>query len=416
MERLPDILAGLAALAALIPAINSVRLWLRFRRFIRDARAEPLSAYTPRAAVVIPCKGVDKELAAGLRTLLAQDYPAYEMMFVVESADDPAAAVIRSVLDSTPRAPGLTRAELVFAGRADDCGQKVHNLRAGLARVSADAEVFAFVDSDCLPHPLWLRRLVAPLADPAVGAATGYRWYLPVRRGVASALLSLWNANTAVLLANPATAHVWGGSMAVRREVFDSTQILECWKGSLSDDLGVYGAVARAGLAIAFTPQCLVPSEADTTWPKLWEFVCRQLIIGRVYAPGYWRRALAAVLPIVPGLAALPTALLLPAPPEPALRIAVIAVGAAVWLAALVQGFLRLGATKAAFPDWSAGRRRVRLMYLLGAPLFALFQLACLIKARRCRTIVWRGIKYVMHDRRRLTVVRPEPDASGGGP
>jgi hypothetical protein len=411
MVWIPDILAGLAVLAGLFIAVAAAFKWVRFRRLVRDAAAVPLSDYTPRAAVIIPCKGVDDELAAGIRTLLEQEYPSYELLFVLESADDPAAAVVRAALDSAPPHPGRTRAEVVFAGPSTDCGQKVHNLRAGLERVSADVRLYAFIDSDCRPHPLWLRRLVAPLADPRIGAATGYRWYLPVRGGIASGLLSFWNSNSAVLLASPRRAFVWGGSMAIRRETFHAAKVLDRWAGSLADDYGVRGAVRRAGLGVGFVPQCLVLSPADMTLGQLWEFVCRQLIITRAYAAAFWRYAMIATAPLPAALAVLPAAPLLPEAPGPELRLAVLAGSGAVWALTLLHGVLRLSATRAAFPNEKAGRRKAALMYLLGTPLWAVFNLAALLKARWCRTIVWRGIKYVLLPGKKLIIERPSSAA-----
>ena len=37
------------------------------------------------------------------------------------------------------------------------------------------AELLAFIDSDVRPHPAWLRELISPLTDPAIGLTTGLR-------------------------------------------------------------------------------------------------------------------------------------------------------------------------------------------------------------------------------------------------
>ena len=56
------------------------------------------------------------------------------------------------------------------------------------------------VDSDARPRNDWLRLLVAPLADEGMGAATGYRWFIPNKGGFASRLRSVWNASIASAL------------------------------------------------------------------------------------------------------------------------------------------------------------------------------------------------------------------------
>jgi cellulose synthase/poly-beta-1,6-N-acetylglucosamine synthase-like glycosyltransferase len=63
--------------------------------------------------------------------------------------------------------------------------------------VSAESEVFVFVDSDARPGADWLRNLIAPLQDKTIGCATGYRWFVPQRGGFSTALRSVWNASIA---------------------------------------------------------------------------------------------------------------------------------------------------------------------------------------------------------------------------
>ena len=48
------------------------------------------------------------------------------------------------------------------------------------------SEVFVFTDTDARPPEFWLRFLVGSLNDPAAGAATGYRWFLPFKGGLAA--------------------------------------------------------------------------------------------------------------------------------------------------------------------------------------------------------------------------------------
>ena len=60
----------------------------RFLSFVRKRRNSPPGTYTPFAAVVIPCKGVDAGFDANLDRFLNQDYPDYQVVFVVATAED----------------------------------------------------------------------------------------------------------------------------------------------------------------------------------------------------------------------------------------------------------------------------------------------------------------------------------------
>src|SRR5688572_19960670 len=183
--------------------------------------------------------------------LLQQDYPEFEIVFIVDDHDDPAAGVIESAWREAER-----HVKLVVAPKATDSSQKVENLREGVLHADPGSEVFVFVDSDSRPSPDWLRNLVAPLADERVGAATGYRWFISKRVTFASEMRNMWNASIASALGrNRASNFCWGGSSAVRCEVFDRLDIRTRWIGTLSDDFTVTRAMNEAGLEIHFVPK-----------------------------------------------------------------------------------------------------------------------------------------------------------------
>src|SRR5208282_2034170 len=120
------LLAGTAIVQALLVAIN---VYEHRRRAL--VRLKKISCYAPsgRVLVLSPCKGHDANLEENLRALLTQDYPDYEVAFIVEDAADPACPVIRRAMAACPQTP----ARLLVAGQAERCGQKVHNLRVATA-------------------------------------------------------------------------------------------------------------------------------------------------------------------------------------------------------------------------------------------------------------------------------------------
>lgn len=52
----------------------------------------------PRTAVLMGLKGTDPHLAEGLRRLLTQNYPDYEVHFVVDSVSDPAWELVEQAI------------------------------------------------------------------------------------------------------------------------------------------------------------------------------------------------------------------------------------------------------------------------------------------------------------------------------
>lgn len=273
-------------LAALLiySSYKSFRGGIDYLNYFKQELAKPLPEETPFVTIFAPCKGIDHGMQENFDALLQQDYPEYEVVFIIDDADDPAAVVIESAWREAER-----HVKLVVAPKATESSQKVENLREGVLHADDRSEIFAFVDSDARASRDWLRNLIAPLADEKVGAATGYRWFISDRETFASEMRNVWNASIASALGpNRSTNFCWGGSTAIRRDVFDRLNIRERWHGTVSDDFTVTRVMNEAGLDIVFVPRALIASIENCTWRQLFEFTTRQMKITRVYMPKLW--------------------------------------------------------------------------------------------------------------------------------
>jgi ceramide glucosyltransferase len=293
MEAYLWILYGILTGAAVIQSLLLVLQTWEHRRFVRSCmsgweRHQP----TGRVLLCAPCKGPDLSLEDNLRSLLEQDYDDYEVAFIVESADDPACPIIRRVM----AAHQWIRTRLVVAGRATDSGQKVHNLRVATAKLSPRIVFVAFVDSDARLRPEWLRMLISRLHRPHLGAMTGYRWFVPVRNTVTNNLVYSMNCNVMSLLGRNSHYLLWGGSWAIRREVFDKIGLHSAWKGILCDDFVARRTLSLAKMQVRFEPACMVASPVDYTFSEAISFVRRQYLLCRFYGLGWWIFAVLAAL------------------------------------------------------------------------------------------------------------------------
>jgi ceramide glucosyltransferase len=285
MEAYFWILYWIAAAVAIVQSLFLVLQTWEHRRYVRSCmtgweRHQP----TGRVLLCAPCKGRDLKLEDNLRAIMEQDYDDYEVAFIVESADDPACPAIRRVMAAHPWLP----ARLVVAGRATQCGQKVHNLRAATARLSPRIEFLAFVDSDARPRPEWLRMLISRLHRPHMGAMTGYRWFVPERDSAANSLVYSMNCNVMSMLGRNSHYLLWGGSWAIRREVFDRIGLRAAWQGTLSDDLVASRLLSEAKMQVRFEPACVVASPIDYSFPEAISFLRRQYVISRFYSRNWW--------------------------------------------------------------------------------------------------------------------------------
>ena len=363
--------------------IKSLLGGLRYAAYVRKETAEPLGDFQPFVSVIAPTRGNEEGLVDNIRPLLDQNYSEYEIQFVFDDPQDPSLPLVNDL-----------GAHVVISGPATDTGQKVHNLIVAVGEIDPRAEVLVFVDTDARPDKNWLRQLVAPLANEKLGAATGYRWFVPERGGLASRLRSVWNASVASALGADTTKNFcWGGSTAIRRSTFERLNIVEHWRGTVSDDFTITRVLREAKLPIQFTPNCLVPSVADCDWRELIEFTTRQIKITRVYAPHLWLPLLFGsilfAIAFFGGIGLLLRQLLLGRSFVPTLVfvLAIFTLGAA-------KGLVRWRAISIPLVSYRSALRRDLAAHIFLWPFASLLYLYNAIVAGFSRRITWRGITY----------------------
>ncbi len=270
------------------------------------------------------------------------------------------------------------------------------------------SRVFVFVDSDARPSKDWLRHLVAPLEDENVGAATGYRWYIAKNPTFGSEMRSVWNASIASALGpNTRSNFCWGGSTAIRRDVFDAVGMREKWRGTLSDDFAVTRAMNAAGRPIVFVPQAVTASIEDSSLLQTIEFTNRQMKITRVYATPLWLMSfIGSVLFIAVMLAAFLIVILDRTNSLP------------VWIGLSVlflvtffsvgKAWLRLRAVRLVLTDYKA---KLKHQFWLQTTLWllspVLFLINC-IAAALSKRMTWRGITYELKSPTETVIIRGE--------
>jgi cellulose synthase/poly-beta-1,6-N-acetylglucosamine synthase-like glycosyltransferase len=378
---------------------------VRYLNYVRRELLAARPAFTPYASVIAPSRGLDQGLGDNLHALFRQDYPAYEIIFVTDNAADSSLSVIEEVRRECQQSSSI-KTRVVIAGEATESGQKVHNLCAAIAEVDASSEVFVFVDTDARPHARWLSSLVAPLFDERIGAATGYRWFIPTRGGLASHLRAVWNASIASALGERSDKNFcWGGSTAIRRATFQKLEMLKQWRGTLSDDFALMRALRRERLPIHFVPNCLTASLEDCNWRELFEFTTRQLKITRVYASHFWKAVLFGSLlftlvffgglALVVSRAALGLAYAAP--------LALIAV---IYALGIAKALLRWRAISLPLSAYRSELRKGLPAHLLLWPLATLIYLYNALCAAFSRRINWRGITYELKSPTETVIIK----------
>jgi cellulose synthase/poly-beta-1,6-N-acetylglucosamine synthase-like glycosyltransferase len=354
------ILTAIAILQGILTLLDGLRTARHMRTF------RPRRASTERVVVFCPCKGTDPEFEKNIQSILNQDYPNYEARFIVESERDPACTTLRAL-----------GAQVVVAGKTTTRGQKVHNLAYAIENsATTNADVYVFCDSDARFPPNWLSLLLAPLQPDNV--TSGYRWYVSNRFHFPTLMRSAWNSSSLGVLGNHDRNFAWGGSTAIHRETFHRLDILDAWRGSVSDDYAITRTAQRAGTKIVFVPECLIPSHGKCSFTELLEFTTRQIIITRVYHPALWRIAFIghglfnSVFWILPFT-------------QPWLWLV-------LYLLSAVKSWIRYRAVKTVIPPATLSRHG--WFYILCSPLVALLFLYNMIASALRTDIVWRQIHY----------------------
>ena len=363
------------------------------QRFWRvHSRSKTPHAHTyARACIIVPCKGMEHQLRENLTGFLRQDHPNYEIFFVVERETDPAAQLIRNLMEENR----TVKSKLVIAGRAEGSGQKVHNLRLAYKHLSAEIDVLVFADSDAKPNATWLRWLVNGVGREGLGARTGYRWMMPRKNNLPTLLVCTINNSLAAMLGRGNNSLVWGGSWAIHRKVFDLIGVREAWHGVLSDDLVASRAIHKANLRIEFEPQCVCSSSVKFSTKQMFEFLRRQFLIARRHAPRYWYAALFLVAATQVGFWA-------------SLGIGIWGMATGAWwgtwalasavllyVTSVVRAAVRQSIGRRTFQEWRK-YRNARKFDLFAGPVTGLITLVTLIQSMFGNEIVWRGIRYMI--------------------
>ncbi len=166
---------GLLALAA-VPFIYYLIALYSALRYFQGAGSVNGSDrnFTPPVSILKPIHGLDPEAYENFASFCRQDYGGdYEILFCVDGLQDPSVPILEQLMRDFPR----RAMRILYGSGRNATNDKV----AKLARLVSEAqyEVVVISDSDVRVRPDYLRTVVAPLADPCLGAVTCF--YVPTR-------------------------------------------------------------------------------------------------------------------------------------------------------------------------------------------------------------------------------------------
>lgn len=122
--------------------------------------------FAPPVSVLKPLKGLEHDAYENLSSFCRQAYPEYEILFAVDTEGDSAIPIVERLIRDFPSVPIRLLVGSLIPGP--------NNKVAKLCRLlpAARYELLAMSDSDIRVKPDYLRCVVSPFRDPAVGAVT----------------------------------------------------------------------------------------------------------------------------------------------------------------------------------------------------------------------------------------------------
>lgn len=370
----------------------------------RPLRRRPLPAVAsdaPQICVLLPVRGLSASNETFVDRLMAQDYPRFRVLLLVESDDDPASQLMAR--------PGMAeRSALVVAGLATCGAQKMTNLLAGIDRLRPEDEIVVFCDADSLVPPDWLTRLTDPIRRGEVEVATTFRLLLPRRPRLGSCTYAAADVALSLAPRRKRPLLCWGGSTAVLASRLPALELRRRWQAVYNDDLVLSEGVAAAGLKGCVLPDLRLPTLIDFSLPAALRFERRQLLNFRLYFPiASLLISAAFVLPLVFWISATVKW-------ASGVALAPYAMGA-VFLLDGLRAWLRLRTIRAnSGPELARHWRCAALLaWLLPLPL-ALLRLYAAIAAWRVREVEWAGITYDVRKPRDVRILARKPPAAYG--
>lgn len=238
-------------------------------------------------SIIIPAYNAQSFIAECLQAVLAQTFTDFEAVVVNDGSDDETANIIQDYARRDPR--------LKFFSQSHQGVSSARNL----ALTHASGKYFAFVDSDDLPAPTMIARLIELIekdnADIAVG---GFSTRKNARQPKKIMTTTLANDDAMKKLWQDKNGGAWVWNKLFKHKIFSSAGKFP--DGMIYEDVSLIYHACSFAATIAFTNEPLYYYRQPPNSIRRQEFTARKLEIFRAY-----QHCATQILPLYPRLAPL---------------------------------------------------------------------------------------------------------------
>jgi ceramide glucosyltransferase len=250
LQRIADGVFAIGAFSAVLYYVVGIWSATRFLRGKRRHAARSVSLHMPSVSILKPVHGIDPGAYESFRSHCLQDYPEYEIIFVLGEASDPVLPLIEQLQREFP----ARSIRVCLCSQVQGMNRKVGKLIQILPQ--ARYEYLIINDGDVRVPPDYLRRVMQHFSEQRVGLVTCLYRGTPTRT-VGSQLEAL-GINTdfvaGVLVAQQMEGGLHfglGATLAVSRQALQAIGGLEPLVDYLADDYELGARITAHGYNVA---------------------------------------------------------------------------------------------------------------------------------------------------------------------
>ncbi|MDR0568612.1 MAG: glycosyltransferase [Spirochaetaceae bacterium] len=247
-----------------------VGLFLEWRRDRRSGAVQSGGSQDapPLVSVIVPVRNEERRLERLLRSLVRQDYPSAEYIFIDDRSSDATSDLLKKFI------PAQLPGKVIPISENPGPNHKQYALGKGIDE--AAGTFLLFTDADCETPPGWISAMVSRMSDPRIGATIGPVFKKPGGEGFFHLYQCFDHAVRYMYLAGStglgAAGGGFGNNLILRRETLDVIGGYGSVPDSPTEDAALVARIRSSShyrIRSALGEETFVITIGESTWKNL---------------------------------------------------------------------------------------------------------------------------------------------------
>jgi ceramide glucosyltransferase len=274
----------LALLCAFIILMNLISVVIMAGRCRARLRNLPPPSDAPSVSIIRPLKGVEAFSEEILRATFQLDYPDYELIFCVQSGDDPVIPLVKRLMDEYPGRD----ARLLIGDDRISVNPKLNNCAKGWDAARFDYVILA--DSNALPPTDYVQTMLAAFRDDTaltvsmpIGSRPASFWAL-----VECAILNTFQARWQYGAESIGRGFAQGKNMMWRRDILDQAGGIRALGSEVAEDAAATKIVRARNMRVRLVDMPFEQPLGDRSAQEVYARHARWSRLRRATFPSYY--------------------------------------------------------------------------------------------------------------------------------